>query len=153
IYEILIFSFALTDTQVKNVLSAMQTANQIRSDANANQVVFIGDSLTAGGPGGAPSMSHCYPWQLCQQAGGAFKPLMVAAPGQNISQQQTLVTGEVLPLDLTPFKATAAVVCCGSNDIVQGRSDTQVIADLTSMCSGLRAAGIKTIVATITPRN
>ncbi|HSV15239.1 MAG TPA: SGNH/GDSL hydrolase family protein, partial [Tepidisphaeraceae bacterium] len=153
IYEIAIFNFPLTDGQVKSVLAAMQTANQIRSDANSNQVIFVGDSLTAGGPGTAPAMSHCYPWQLCQQSGGAFKPLIVAAPGQNISQQQTAVTNQVLPMDRTPFNVNAAVVCCGSNDIVQGRTDVQVIADLSAMCAGLRAAGYKTVVATITPRN
>lgn len=152
IYEIVVFNFALSDTQMKTVLAAMQAANGIRGDANLNQVVFIGDSLTAGGPG-TPAMSHCYPWQLCQQFGGAFKPLMVAVPGQNISQQQSLVTGQVLPLELTPFAANVAVVCCGTNDIGQGRTAVQVVSDLTSMCGGLRAAGFKTIVATITPRN
>lgn len=152
IYEIVVFNFALSDNQMKTMLSAMQAANGIRADANSNQIVFIGDSLTAGGPG-TPAMSRCYPWQLCQQFGGSFKPLLLAVPGQNISQQQALVTNQVLPLDRAPFTANVAVVCCGSNDIPQGRTATQVVNDLTSLCNGLRAAGFKVILATPTPRN
>jgi lysophospholipase L1-like esterase len=152
IYEIVIWSFALSDTQMKAVLGTMQTANGLRDDANKKQVIFIGDSLTAGGPG-VPSMSHCYPWLLCQNYGFSFKPFLVAVPGQNISQQQTVVNNQIPGMDLSPFSVTAAVVCCGSNDIGQGRTDTQVVADLTSMCTGLRSLGIKTVIATITPRN
>jgi lysophospholipase L1-like esterase len=151
ISEIAIFSSPLTDTMMQTLLADMQTANRIRADANTNQVVFIGDSLTAGGPG-TVQMSHCYPWVLCQQYGGAFKPLLIAAPGCTIAQQQTLATNVVQTTDLTPFGVNVAIICCGSNDLVGGRTTAQVQNDLATLCSGLRAAGFKVILTTITLR-
>ncbi len=153
ISEIAIFSAPLTNTMMQSLLANMQTANRLRSDANTNQVVFVGDSLTAGGPG-LPAISHCYPWVLSQQFGGAFKSLMIATPGATIAQQQTVVTLQVQPLDLTPFAVNVAVVCCGSNDLAGGaRTAAQVQADLATLCTGLRTAGFKVILVTITLRS
>ena len=151
LYELVVYSSPLTDGMMATLLADVQAANRLRADANRTQVVFVGDSLTAGGPGLQP-MSHCYPWHLCQHFGGAFKPLLTATPGHTIAQQQAIVTNAVVPLDLTPFAATAAVVCCGSNDANSGRTGPQIAADLAAMCRGLRAAGIKVVVVTVTPR-
>jgi lysophospholipase L1-like esterase len=115
-------------------------------------VVFVGDSLTAGGPGIQP-VSHCYPWHLCQQYGGSFKPLLIATPGQTIGQQQTLVTQQVVPLDLTPFATNVAVVCAGSNDLWEGGTAADAASGIAGLCGSLRSAGFKVIVATITPRS
>jgi lysophospholipase L1-like esterase len=150
-YELAIFSAPLTDTMMQTLLSNMQTANRLRSDSNSNQVVFVGDSLTAGGPPPLP-MSHCYPWVLCQHYGSAFKPMLVAAPGQTIAQQQARVTNEIQNLDLTPFGKNVAIVCCGSNDLGNGGTAAQAATDLGTLCTSLRSAGFKVIVITITLR-
>jgi lysophospholipase L1-like esterase len=152
IYEIAIFSAPIIDSYMQVLLSQMQAANQLPGDANSGQVIFIGDSLTTGGPG-TPTVSQGYPSVLVDQYGGSIKPLMLAVPGHTIAQQQSLVTNQVSPLDLSPFVSTVAVVCCGSNDIAAGRTDSQVAADLATLCSGLRATGMKVIIAMLTPRN
>ncbi len=151
IFEIVIFSLPVSDADAEKLLKQMHASNKLRADANANQVIFIGDSQTAGGPGVA-EMSHNYPAVLCGQYGGSFKPLVVASGGQNIAQQQAMVTDVVLALDTTPFAKNMAIVCCGAEDIAQGRTDVQVVTDLSAMCSGLRSAGFSVIVASIPSR-
>jgi lysophospholipase L1-like esterase len=148
IFELAIFSAPLTDTMMQTLLSNMQTANRLRADSNSNQVVFIGDSLTTGG--GLVQMSRSYPWVLGQQYGNAYKSLMIAAPGQTIAQQQYQATNYVQNLDMTPFGINVAIVCCGSNDVTAGRTTTQITTDLATLCAGLRSAGYKVIVVTIT---
>ena len=151
IFEVAVFNTALDDDQINSLIQQMQAANGLSAKSNSSQVVFIGDSLTAGGPGIRP-MSHCYAWQLARQYNGAVKPLLLAVPGETIAMQQSLVTQQVVPLDLTPFVENIAIVCCGSNDIGSGRTATQVSADLAALCSSVKTAGFKVILATITPR-
>jgi hypothetical protein len=151
ISEAVIFSSALSNSDMATLLADMQAANHLRADSNANQVVFVGDSLTAGGPPLKP-ISKNYPAIVCQQSGWAFKPLMVAVPGQTIAQQMSLVSGELAAMDLTPFGKSVAVVCCGSNDVVAGRTSAQILTDLAAMGTTLQTAGYKVILATITPR-
>jgi lysophospholipase L1-like esterase len=151
IAEVAVFSTALADGDMANLLADMQAANRLRVDSNASQVIFVGDSLTAGGPSLHP-VSKNYPAILVQQAGGAFKPLTIAVPGNTIAQQMTYVTNQVLPLDLTPFGKNVAVICCGSNDIIANRTSAQILADLATLGTALRAGGFKVIMLTITPR-
>ena len=152
VFELLVFSSPLTDAMMGQLLADVQAANRLRADANAAQVVFVGDSLTAGGPGIQP-MSHCYPWHLCQQYGGSFKPLLTATPGQTIAQQQAVVTQQVVPLDRTPFATNVAVACAGSNDLWEGGAAADAATGIAGLCGSLRAAGFKVVVATITPRS
>ncbi len=151
VFELVVYASPLTDAMMATLLADVQAANRLRADANGAQVVFVGDSLTAGGPGIQP-VSHCYPWHLCQQYGGALKPLLVATPGQTVGQQQLLVNQQVLPLDRTPFAANVAVVCCGSNDLFVGGTAAATAAGVAGLCASLRAGGFKVVVATITPR-
>jgi lysophospholipase L1-like esterase len=151
IFELAIFSAPLTDTMVQTLLVDMQTANRLRADSNTNQVVFFGDSLTSGG--GLVQMSRSYPWVLGEHYGNAFKPLLIAGPGQTIAQQQYQATNYVQNLDLTPFGTNVAIICCGSNDAVAGRTPTQITTDLATLCTGLRSAGFKVILITITLRS
>lgn len=152
IYEAAFFNTPLDDDQVATLVRQMQTSNGLPSNANSSQLIFVGDSLTAGGPGIRP-LSHCCAWQVARHYGGAVKPLLLAVPGQSIAAQQALVTQQVVPLDRTSFTANVAVVCCGSNDIITGRSATQVSSDLAALCQTLRSAGFKVIVSTITLRS
>jgi hypothetical protein len=52
-------------------------------------------------------------------------------------------------LDLHPFAKTIAVVCAGSNDAINGRTATQIVADLTTLCTMLRSLQMTVILATI----
>jgi lysophospholipase L1-like esterase len=151
IAELAIFSSAVADSDMTNLLADMQAANRMRVDTNANQVIFVGDSLTSGGPSLHP-VSKNYPAIVCQQSGSAFKPLTIAVPGNTIAQQTAFVANEVLPLDLTPFGTNVAVICCGSNDIIASRTSAQILADLTTLGTALRSGGFKVIMLTITPR-
>ncbi len=151
VFELLIYAGPLTDAQVAAVLADVQAANRLRADANGSQVVFVGDSLTAGGPGIQP-VSHCYPWHLCRHYGGAVKPLVTATPGQTVAQQRAVVNQQVLPLDRTPFAASVAVVVIGSNDLWLGGAAADTAAAVADLCGAVRSAGFKVIVGTITPR-
>ncbi len=150
--ELLIFSSPLTDAAMATLLPTVQTANRLRADANAAQVVFVGDDLTAGGPGAQP-VGRCYPWHLCQQFGGSFKPLLIATPGQTVAQQQSLAMAQVLPLDQTPFATNVAVVCAGSTDLAAGGSASTIAAGLATLCGSLRSGGYQVVVATIPARS
>ena len=152
IFEIAIYSSPLSNAMMTTLLADMQAANDIRADANACQVIFVGDSLTAGGPYPGP-ITACYPWHLCRLYANAFKPLVVAVPGQTIAQQQSLALGVTTGLDVGPFATSAAVVCCGSNDALNGASAATILAGLTAMCGGLRANGLRVVLLTITPRS
>jgi lysophospholipase L1-like esterase len=136
-----------------SLLADMQTANQLPGDANGSQLVFVGDDLTAGGPGVAAAVGRCYPWHLCQRYGGTVKPLLVATPGYTVVQQQALVTQQVVPLDRVPFACNVAVVCAGTNDLAAGTAAASVSAGVATLCSSLRSAGFAVAVATITPRS
>ena len=151
VFELVVYGSPLTDAMVATLLADVQAANRLRADANGAQVAFVGDEATAGGPG-VQAVSHCYPWHLCQHYGGAVKPLVVAAPGQTVAQQQAVVTQQVVPLDRTPFAASVAVVCVGGNDLWAGATPSATAAGVAGLCGSLRAAGFKVVVATITPR-
>ena len=151
VMELLVFASPLTDAMVATLLADVQAANRLRADANATQLVFVGDGLTAGGPGVA-AVGHCYPWHLCRQYGGGPKPLLVATPGHSVAQQQALVNQQVLPVDRTPFGVNAAVVCVGSTDLAGGAAGADVAAAVGALCASLRAGGFKVVVATVTPR-
>ena len=151
LFELLIFNRPLADAAMATLLADVQTANRLRADADAVQVVFVGDDPTAGGPGPRP-VGRCYPWHLCQQSGQAFKPVVVATPGHTVAQQQALVTSQVLPLDRTPFAVNAAVVCAGGTDLWLGTPAADVATAVAGLCSSLRSAGFKVVVATVTPR-
>jgi hypothetical protein len=151
IYEIVIYSTPLSDSQVRTVLANLHASNRLRLDANSQQVIFIGDSSTTGAESGP--FTHSYPWALCQQYGGNLKPLVVAEDGAGIANQQTNVTNFVLGLDRGSFTANVAIVCCGSDDILGGRTAAQIITDLSALCSGLRSAGFKVIITTLPARD
>jgi lysophospholipase L1-like esterase len=152
VFELLVFSSPLTDAMMATLLPDVQAANRLRADANGSQVVFVGDDSTAGGPG-ARALGHCYPWHLCQQYGGSLKPLLIAAPGQTIAQQQAVVAQQVVPLDRSPFAANVAVVCVGGNDLAAGGAAADAAAGIASLCGSLRSAGFTVVVGTITPRS
>jgi hypothetical protein len=63
------------------------------------------------------------------------------------------VNSFVVGLELNSFGANIAVVCSGTDDIYGGRTATQVVSDLSTLCSGLQTAGFKVIIATITARD
>lgn len=151
IFEIVVFNTPLDDAQMATLIGQMQSANGLPPEAGHSQVVFVGDSLTAGGPGIRP-LTHCFAARLTRRYGGAIKPLLLAVPGHSIASQQTLVTDQLPGMDKTSFKANVATVCCGSNDVITGRSAGQVSADLAALCQSVRSAGFKVAIATITPR-
>ncbi len=126
VFEVAVYASPLGNAMMATLLADMQATNGIRADANTCQAIFVGDSLTAGGPYPGP-MTASYPWHLCQLYANAVKPLVLAVPGQTIAQQQSLAMAVTTGLDLGPFTTSAAVVCCGSRiHVVQFRPDALI---------------------------
>lgn len=119
-------------------------------------VCFTGDSLTAGYGAGT---QHILSALLDDEWGHTVDVPNIAVPGQGISDSTSGVTDTLLTTDaakLAPLKAgrskAVLVVWAGTNDLAEGRSAAQALADLWDYCDDRTAEGWLVVVCTLIDR-
>lgn len=119
-------------------------------------VVLTGDSLAAG----YDLQEVQSPSALLHEAYGRTVPCpTIAIPGRGVGSSVSPMVDTLLTADaaqLAPLKARRSpavlVVLAGTNDLYNGRSATQLLADLQTYVAARRAEGWKVVVATVAPR-
>lgn len=146
ILEIMVHSPALGDDDI--VAASAYLAAKWGTGSPAKLLVGVGDSLTQGDAG--PNSG----WPEIGVAGGLFAGYHVANFGLGGRTAQDIaanVTGQFVPFASSPWSQIVFSVHAGTNDIGAGRTGAQVIADLTTTTTALRAAGGYVVLQTCTP--
>ena len=68
--------------------------------------------------------------------------------GQNTTQMLTRFDGDIIALN-----PGVVVIMGGTNDLAQGFSESQILANITAMAEKADAAGIKVVLCSVTPNN
>lgn len=132
-------------------LSATVAAQSIRPNTWAS----IGDSISAraaalNGSGGSAVDRRSWQFWTNVILGQRLEPYVTyAVSGKRADEMVTEQLPTVLALSAKPGYCT---VLGGTNDLIAGRTDTQIIASLQTIIDGLRGAGIRPVVGTILPR-
>lgn len=153
-YYALVYSSALTGAQVAQNYAAVSTVLAKRGvdlnpvpSGNTSQLVFDGDSITAGlsSASGANSISG----QIVTSE--TFTKTNLGVSGQEL-RQMMYGSAKVVAL-LTPLASrNIVIVFGGTNDNIAGRTAAQTYADLSAYCLILKKAGFQVVVVTMLSR-
>ena len=113
--------------------------------AKKPRVAFIGDSITCG-CGTAPNAYENWSALVAEKLGDAYACHNL---GIGYGRAEDFASGGAWF-----YKAKHndfAVVCFGVNDILQGRSEDNIISDITSCVRRLKGAGVRVLLQTVPP--
>ena len=146
ILELFVHSPALDDGGV--AAAAAYFAAKWGTGSPSKLLVGVGDSLTQGNTGVNSG------WPDLGVAAGYFAGYHVANFGLGGRTAQDIasnVTAQFVPFAASPWSQVVFCVHAGTNDIGAGRTGAQVITDLTTITTALRAAGGYVVLCTCTP--
>lgn len=147
-----IWSRALTDVEFASAKAWAESRYGITApSAPAINLIFDGDSLTAGALGSDLGIGKCYVSQVLLGLGSVFRAWNVAVHGQRATEMAADAETQVDPLKTTG--TNIVVAWAGTNDMY-GQSDKveEAFTAFKSYCEGRRAAGFKVIALTCLPR-
>lgn len=138
-----VFSQALTDAQVVQVLQFAQDMMN-PGYTNAAQVMFFGDSRTAGYDATETTsypIQRSWPWRVTRMLGGRIRPWNVAVGGQTIALQTAGIINQV-PCFSADYPIRIAMGEVGINDIRTGRTLSQIQADYVALVAALNSGTV-----------
>ena len=123
--------------------AAMGAALGIYGSAPATGLVFVGDSIFAGGfDGGGVPVRVCY-------QGGFRMVANLAVAGKTSTQ----VLSEQIPLAVATTGASHCVIMAGTNDPLNSILSATTCANFVAMFAALRTAGIEPVVCGLLPND
>jgi lysophospholipase L1-like esterase len=147
---VLLYDRALTDTEATRVMGYLEHRYRLHFGRPTENLVFDGDSLTAGGMGGA--QPNGYVDLVLRDDPRTFQMHNLGVQGEEIASMTAAAHARVDPLYDTRVRRNVVVIWGGTNDLSNGRSVTEVYHDLVSYCRGRRARGYNVVVLTLLPR-
>jgi lysophospholipase L1-like esterase len=139
--------------------AAFNTITLVLTYSVAYNIVFKGDSLTYSQyastiPGGTAvtfgATTTTWPGVLVNALGARFQGVQRGVPGQQAADVTGSVASEAAG-DYVSGMTNIAIVQYGTNDLRNGYTQAQLIANMTIILAAYRSAGYKTIVQTIEP--
>lgn len=146
-YRALAYSTALTATQLRQTYMALKNDMNRRgvtlyprNTATNNELVAVGDSITAGGTGGATS------WVTLLTTSDTFTKVNMGSSGQKAVEALTRLQGDIIPLAAGYGARNVAVVDIGTNDINGGIAPAAVQASIMAIARTLVLYGFQVLV-------
>lgn len=146
IFEIIVYQAALTDQEVSDVESWLYARYGLADQAQT-QVIFDGDSITAGS-----GTTTNYPARV-MTAVTTPSWMNLGVPGQSASDMNSDRNDQVETAFRTATTGNIGVVFGGTNDLYAGVSAATTLTRLQTYHAGLRVKGFKTVAVTILPRS
>jgi len=144
IKDLIFYSAALADADVTNTLVPYAQTRGVSSAAVTHKTFCVGDSITQGY---GANLVRGWPTRLSLNSGVRIYPACYS--GAFASE---LVTDRAALLDSRISSGDVVVIWAGTNDISSGGTAASAYASITSIVSGVQAAGAKAIVVTPLPR-
>lgn len=151
VHELLVLSSSATAgelTQIDTYLQGYWLAGP--------QVIFAGDSLTAGYGLTESQGPAALLWEAYE---GSVDCPCIAIPGQGVTSSinplsQTMAADD--PAKVLAIKgghSNVVVALAGTNDLFNGRTAVQLLADVQAYAAAVQAAGHRVVVGTVAPRS
>ncbi len=112
------------------------------------QVVFAGDSLTAGS---FSTLGLNYPTQITYP--WSVRTYNYGAPGQTAAQLSTYVAAQINGAFSASYSRNVCCLWIGTNDLDAATAPATVYSTLQSLCTSIQGAGFKVVVLTTLPRS
>jgi hypothetical protein len=148
-----IWSRAITDGEFESVKKWAESRYRItESQLPTMNLVFDGDSLTAGALGSDLNIGKCYVSQVLLDLNFKFKAWNVAVHGQKMTEMLIDAESQVDVI----YDSTMSNICfvwAGTNDMYgQSNKVDETFTALKSYCNGRKSAGFSVVVLTCLPR-
>lgn len=146
ISTVIIKSTALSATERTNVFNALYRLHGIGPQYAENNLVTLGDSITAGpGAGDGPGWAYLLGKQL------NMRLVNDGTAGTKCSDMDTNFATFTAPLLYSTSRNNVLTLMCGTNDLIAGFTASAVITSQQSIVAKAAAAGFTVLVATILP--
>jgi lysophospholipase L1-like esterase len=147
LYEVAFYDAALSTADISALLNYFSYRHTIHT-YDANRIVCLGDSITAGY---ASTGNRSFPARLLKLA-----PLGTRVYNLGVGSRTAATLDAGLPTQSAPYysssKPCVGVVFAGTNDLNTGASAATVLASLQSACGKLRTQGYVAAVCSTLPR-
>ena len=152
---VLIYNRALSLAEKDDVLDYLESEFGAVGKATETFICADGDSLTQGVEA-SDEFNYHYPFQMSRIAASPFKLWNNGQGGAQLTTAANLAATTVLArlAGSSAYTNRVVIALWGTNDIANGRTDAQVIADINTYIANIRAgdAGAKILFITILPR-